>query len=239
MVKKNDEVDIQSQLLLRELEEEHRRAQMAALWKKYSPLALGVAAAIIVGIGGFKLYQYNRLTQIEAAGARFETALRTAESGTPEEARKAFADLIETGRGGYAALAELQAAAAELRAGRQAEAVKLFEQLADDRAADPLLRDFAKLQAAVVRSATADWTEMQNRLNDLVVDGNAWRFSARELWGLSAMKAGKLDEARKSFEQLLGDRNTPPSIGQRAQIMMAQIVAAELGKSGGAPAKKE
>jgi hypothetical protein len=69
---------------------------------------------------------------------------------------------------------------------------------------------------------------MQNRLNDLAADANAWRFSARELLGLAAQKAGKTAEARTQFERLLGDRNTPPSIGERARLMLAMLTEAEL-----------
>ena len=48
----------------------------------------------------------------------------------------------------------------------------------------------------MLRLDSANWTDMQNRLNDLAADGNAWRFSARELLGLAAQKAGKTEEAR-------------------------------------------
>jgi hypothetical protein len=69
---------------------------------------------------------------------------------------------------------------------------------------------------------------MQNRLTPLAADGNAWRFSARELLGLAAQKAGKLDEARTEFQRLLNDRGTPPSIAERARIMLAMLTEAEL-----------
>lgn len=231
--KQEEEADIQSQLLLRELEEEHRREQYAKLWKAYGTYVIVGALAIVVGVGGFKLWQNYAAAQAAAAGAAYEAALQTAETGTAEDARKAFVDLANSGPGGYSTLALLQVAAADAKAGKTAEAVKSYDSLADDAGADTLLRDFARLQAAVLRADAADWTEMQNRLNPLVGDTNPWRFSARELWGVAALKAGKTDEARKSFEQLLGDRATPPSIGQRAQILMGRIVAMEL--AGGVP----
>ena len=83
----------------------------------------------------------------------------------------------------------------------------------------------------MLRLDSANWTEMQNRLNDLAADGNAWRFSARELLGLAAQKAGKTEEARTQFQRLLGDRNTPPSIGERARVMLAMLTEAELAKA--------
>jgi len=245
MVKKNEEIDIQSQILLRELEEEHRREQYAKLVKAYAPYAVTAALLIVVGVGGFKWYQSYAASRAAALGAEYEQALRLAEEGGTEAARKAFAEIANGEARGYATLASLQVAAQDLKAGRKAEAVKLFDAVADDSGADVVFRDFARLQAAAVRSAEADWTEMQNRLNDLVKDGNPWRFNARELWGVAALKAGRLEDARKSFEQLLADRSVPPSIGQRAQILMGQIVAAELaqvkasGPSKGPETKKE
>ena len=72
---------------------------------------------------------------------------------------------------------------------------------------------------------------MQNRLNDLAADGNPWRFSARELLGLAAQKAGKTRRGAHAVQRLLGDRDTPPGIGERARVMMAMLTEAELAKS--------
>ena len=84
------------------------------------------------------------------------------------------------------------------------------------------------MQAASLKVDSAGWTDMQNRLNDLAADGNPWRASARELLGLAAMKAGKIEEAREQFQRLLSDRDTPPSISERARIMMAMLTEKEL-----------
>jgi hypothetical protein len=112
-----------------------------------------------------------------------------------------------------------------------------YETIAKEKGFDPLLADFARLQAATLRLDSADWTEMQNRLNDLAADGNPWRFSARELLSLAAQKAGKAEEARTQLQRLLGDRGTPPGIGERARMMLAMLTEAEL--AGGAAAQSE
>ena len=88
----------------------------------------------------------------------------------------------------------------------------------------------------MLRLDSASWTEMQNRLNDLAAESNAWRFSARELLGLAAQKAGKTEEARTQFQRLLSDRNTPPSIGERARVMLAMLTEAELASAAPAAA---
>ncbi len=89
---------------------------------------------------------------------------------------------------------------------------------------------FAKLEAAAIRASSADFTEMQNRLNDLAAAENPWHANARELLATAALKAGKLTEARTTFEQLLSDRRTPPSVKERARMAMSRIVEAEQAK---------
>jgi hypothetical protein len=73
---------------------------------------------------------------------------------------------------------------------------------------------------------------MQNRLNGLAADGNAWRYSARELLALAAQKAGKTADAREEYQRLLSDRGTPPGIAERARVMMSMLTEAELTKAG-------
>jgi hypothetical protein len=87
------------------------------------------------------------------------------------------------------------------------------------------------LQIASLKLDTADWTESQNRLIALTDNANPWRYSARELMGLAAFKAGKFDDARKFLELLLADRKVPASIAERARIIMGTIVSAELSQA--------
>jgi len=222
--------------LIRQVDEELRREQLAKLWEKYGNLIIGAAAAIVIGVGGFKWYEGRKIAAAEAAGARFESAAKLAQEGKGSDALKAFEDLAKTGPKGYAALAGLRVAAGLAQAGKSAEAVAAYDAVAKEPGSDQMLADLARLQAANLRLQQADWTEMQNRLTDLAGEKSAWRFSARELLGLAAFKAGKLDEARKAYEQLLADRRAPPSIGERSRMMMAEVVAAEMAKQTAAPA---
>src|SRR6187200_1301055 len=214
--------------LAREIDEELRREQLLQLWEKYGTYIIAAAVLIIAGIGGYKFYDYRRTMAAEAAGARFTAAAREAAQDKKAEAQKALENIATAAPAGYATLARLRLAAGDREAGKTEQAVAAFEAIAKERGLDPLLADYARLQAAMLRLDSANWTDMQNRLNDLVADGNAWRFSARELLGLAAQKAGKTEEARTQFQRLLGDRNTPPSIGERARIMLAMLTEAEL-----------
>ena len=222
--------------LAREIDEELRREQLLKLWEQYGTYIVAAAVLIIAGIGGFKYYEHRRTVAAEAAGARFTAAAREAAQDKKAEAQKALEEVAANAPAGYAALARLRLAAADREAGKTAQAAAAFEAIAKESGLDPLFADYAQLQAAMLKLDSASWTDMQNRLNDLAADGNAWRFSARELLGLAAQKAGKTEEARTQFQRLLGDRNTPPSIGERARVMLAMLTETELASVAPSPA---
>jgi hypothetical protein len=221
--------------LAREIDEELRREQLLKLWERYGTYAIAVAALIIIGIGGFKYFEHRRAVAAETAGARFTAAAREAAQNRTAEAQKALEEIQSSAPAGYAALARLRLAAGDQQAGRRAEALAAYEAIAKEKGLDPLFSDYARLQAATLRLDSADWTEMQNRLNDLAADGNPWRFSARELLSLAAQKAGKAEEARTQLQRLLGDRGTPPGIGERARMMLAMLTEADLAAGAAAP----
>jgi len=227
--------------LIRQVEEELRREQLEKLWAKYAPYAVAAALAIVVGVAGWKFLEARRIAAAQAAGERYAAAQALAAEGKDAEAAAAFGSIAESGSAGYAALAQLQTAGAELKAGKKAEALAKFEQIANNGAGDKLIQDYAALQAAAIRVGDADFTEIENRLNRLTGESGPWRASALELLGLAAFKAGKMDKARMAFEQLLSDRGTPPGVSERVQVLLGQIVAAEMAKSAaaGAPAARD
>jgi hypothetical protein len=136
---------------------------------------------------------------------------------------------------GYGLMARLRLAAADAAAGHSDKALAAYEAIARQPGIDRMLADYARLQTAMLKADTADWTEMQNRLLDLAAEGNPWKHNARELLGLAAMKVGNLTEARGQFEKLVSDRTAPQTISERANIVMAEIVQSEMAKAQATP----
>jgi hypothetical protein len=220
--------------ILRELESEVRREQLAKLWDRYGIYALAVAVLIIVGVGGYKWWEARTLAAAAEAGARYQAAMQLAEQGKDAEARQAFESMVRDAPSGYATLARLQLAGEAASAGRTDDAIAAYEGIAADGSVDELLRQYAQLQIAMLKVDTADFTEMQNRLTPLMSEGNAWRHNARELLGLSAFRAGRLEEARQIFLELAADQKTPPSVRERAGLIMGLITSAEAQKTAAA-----
>ena len=221
--------------IFREVDEELRREQLAKIWQQYGTYILGAAALIVVGVGGWKWLEARRVAQIEAASIKYDAANQLATDGKADDAQAALALIAKSGPEGYALLAKLRLAAAAVNAGKTDEAVASYETIAANSSSDPILADFAKLQIASLKLDKADWTEMQNRLITLTDNANPWRYAARELMGLAAFKAGRNDEARKFLEVLIADRKAPPSITERARIIMGTIVSAELSPAATVP----
>lgn len=214
---------------LRELEEELRRERLEKIWRQYGTYILIAAGLIVFGVLGYKFMEQRRIDAAETSGARYEDALALAADGKEGSAEKEFETIAKDGAGGYSSLAQLQLAGALLKQGKKAEALAAYEELAKT-GSDMLLRGYATLQAANLQVGEADFTEMENRLNPLMGDESAWRYSARELLGLAALKAGKPDEARAILTPLLVDQKTPQTIAERAQILLAEIAESEITK---------
>ena len=69
-----------------------------------------------------------------------------------------------------------------------------------DSGTDNILKGLATIQAATLRLDTADYAEMERRLKGLIEQGSPWRYSARELLGLSAYRLNKMPDAEKAIQ---------------------------------------
>ncbi len=212
---------------LREVKEEIDRERLENIWKQYGGLIVGAAALILITVLGVQFWNWKVRQQEEKAGLAYQNALDLVYDKKLDKAVPAFEEIEKDAPAGYAALADLQLAASLLEEGKTAEAQAKYEELAKNSSADALFAGFAQLQAAALQLGKADFTEMENRLNDLIKDENPWRFNAMELLGTAAVGAKKYAKARELFEKILTAESTPPAMRQRANLQMAQIVILE------------
>lgn len=209
---------------LREVDEAVRHDQYQKLWDRYGVYLLAAAALIVAGVAGYKGWSYWQEKRAQDAGAKFTQALGLEEGADAAKGREMLTALAEKGPEGYRVLARFQLAAAEAKAGDIDKAVAAYDALAIDPSVDPILQGHATLQAAALRLEKADYAEMERRLKGLIEANSAWRFSARELLGLSAYRLNNMRDAEKQFSALVGDQGTPPNLRERADMMLALIV---------------
>ncbi|HLC09372.1 MAG TPA: tetratricopeptide repeat protein [Methyloceanibacter sp.] len=210
----------------REVDEAVRHEQYKKLWDRYGLFAIIGAGLLVAGVAGYKGWTYWREKEAGDAGAQFTQALTFAKSGEAAKAREAFTQLAEKGPVGYRVLARFQLATAEAKAGETDKAIATYDALSNDAAVDNILKGYATIQAATLKLGGADYAEMERRLKALAEGTSPWRFSARELLGLSAYKLDNMPEAEKQFTALAGDESTPSNMRERADMMLALIAGA-------------
>ena len=187
---------------LREVDEAVRQDRYQQLWDKYGVYALALAVLVVAGVGGYKGWAYWQEKQAQEAGAKFTQALSMEDGADAAKAQEMLTDLAKSGPQGYRVLARFQLAAAAAKAGETANAVADYDALATDPSVDPILQGHATLQAAALRLDQADYAEMERRLKGLIDSGSAWRFSAREMLGLSAYRLNRYARGRKAIQRL-------------------------------------
>lgn len=212
--------------IFREIDEELRRDKAAKFWARYQTPIIALAILIVIAAGAWRAYDYYRARQAQEAGAKYETALQLARDGKSAEAEAALGEVAKTGPNGYALLARFRAAA-ETGKRDPDGAVKIYDAIAADSAADATLRDVAKLRAAIVRLDKAEPAEIQRRLEPLAQGGQAFRNSARELLALAAFKRNDLEAAGKWLDMIVVDAQAPAEIRQRAEALLGLVAGAK------------
>ena len=216
----------------REVDEAVRHDRYKALWDRYGVAILVLAAVLIGGVTAYKGWTVWREHEAQEAGAEFTQAMALESGDDRAKALEAFSSLAESGPRGYKILSRFQMAANEAKAGETEKAVAAYDALSVDGGVDPILQSLATLQAATLRLDDADYAEMERRLKGLADPNSAWRFSARELLGLSAYRQGDMTKAEGQFTTLLSDPATPPNMRERANMMLALIVSGPSASSG-------
>lgn len=207
--------------IIREVDEELRRENWEKLWKKYGKLAIAAAIALVLGtaaVVGWR--EYDRSQRMEA-GERFGAVIAEVENTKdPAQAADVLAAYIPDAPDGYATLARLREAKLRADAGDREAAIAIYDALAADSAVEPLFRDLAALYSVRMQVDGGDPATLNARLSPLAVDGNPWRYTARELQAVVAMNSGDNSAAREIFTRLADDMDTPDSLRARATEML-------------------
>jgi hypothetical protein len=209
--------------IFKEVEEELRREQYEKLWQRHGKLLIAIAAAAIIGTAAYVGWQKYRANELASLSDRYAAALTLTDpaAGDPAAAEAAFAELQDAGRG-YGTLAQLQAAGLKSKTD-PAAAAALYDRLAADKGAPDELRDLARLLKVMQLVETGDGAALSAELQPLVADTSPWRFTARELQAVLALKAGDRSKATELLTQLSDDVAAPPSLRARAAELLAAL----------------
>src|SRR5215469_14212782 len=179
--------------IFHEVDEEVRREQLKKLWDRYGNYV--VAAA-------------------------FQAASTLAETGKRNEAETAFAKIAADGTSGYRHLARMREAA-ELAQTDPKAAIAAYDQIAADGAVGPVLQDLAALRAGALLIDAGSFDEARRRLEPLAANDRTFRHTAREFLVLAAWRAGDTTAAKRWFNMIMTDAQTPAGTRSRVEKLMA------------------
>ncbi len=214
--------------VFREVDEELRRERLAKLWELYGVYVVGVAVGVVLLMLGGIWWQNKQISDRQAAGDKFIEALRDVSKGEDKKAEDAFKGLINDSPAGYELLARLHLAASKASSGETGEAEILYKKVALDPSADKILRDYAKLNLAILRLDAATYDETLAALGEFIKPGAMWRGTANEVIALAAYKEGKLDIAKKRYSEIIVEAGAPSALKRRAQVMLDVIATSEV-----------
>lgn len=210
--------------IFREVDEELRSDRMRALWRRFAPLVIGAAIAIVVLVAVNEGWSWYTNSQSATASDKLYGALDTADKGDVAAAEQQLDAVIAEGSGGYPVLAEFRKAALLKKSGDAAGAVAAYDALATDQS-NPRLRELALLLAAEILVDTGTVEDVQARVATMATDSDPMRRSARELLGLAQYKAGDYAAAQSNFEAILNDPLAPSPTRNRISYYLAELAA--------------
>jgi hypothetical protein len=209
--------------IFREVDEDLQRDRYLRLWRRYRWLVIAAVVAVVAvtaGVVGWRNWQEARRME---QGARFEAAAQLAESGRYQDAARAFGELADDTSTGYAELARLREAALLAAAGDRVGAIAVYDRLADSSGSGSMVGNLARVLAALHLLDGGDFDAAQKRLTPVANGAGPWRHFARELEGLIAWQAGRLEEAREILSTLVEEAGVPAGVRDRAREMLAAI----------------
>ena len=214
--------------IFHEVDEEVRREQLKKLWDRYGNYVAAAAVLLVLAVAAWRAYMWWEAKKAAETGAAFEAAITLAESGKRSEAEAAFADIAGHGTSGYRHLARMREAA-ELAQTDPKAAIAAYDQIAADGSVGPVLQDLASLRAAALLIDTGPYQEAQRRLEPLAANDRTFRHTAREFLVLASWRAGNATGAKRWFDLIMTDAQTPAATRSRVEMLMAVGTGASSG----------
>jgi len=209
--------------IFEEVDEEVRRDKAIQFWTKHQNAILALAVLIVLATGGYRYWQYRQTQAAAAAGAAFQAAIRLDSQGKPAEAAAALEKLQKDAPRGYVDLSRFVDAGLTLKKDKRA-GVAAYDALAADSSLDPLLRDTAKLRAALARLQLGETDAAKSSLTTLAASG-PYRDTARLTLGSLALADKDYPSAGKWLDQVVGDFEAPAADRQTAQALLGLVAS--------------
>ncbi len=214
---KRKERDLADDVLMREVDEAVRQDELADVMNKYGKPILAVVVLGLAAFAGYLFWDGQREEKLEEQSEAMVSALDQIEAGNLESGTNALQPIVDEGSGGAKASALMLQAGIAQEQGNNAEAARLFAQVAADGDAPEVLRDLATVREIAATFDTLDPAEIIERLQPMAAPDHAYFGSASEMIAMAYLEQGKQKEAGDLFAEIAKNEDVPDSLRSRAR----------------------
>ena len=215
-----------NQAFLREVDEELRKEQAAALAKRWGLIIAAVIVVTLAAFGGYLFWQHQKREEAGREGEKLQLVWDDLAANRLEKTTAPLAELAQSKSDGYRAVALFTQADLLLQKDDLKGAAAKFGQIAADESLDAPFRQLALVRQTMAEFDTIKPDQVVTRLRGLAVPENPYFGSAGELVALAYLKQGRRDLAGKLFGQIAQDEKVPATIRQRA-VQMAGVLGVD------------
>lgn len=216
----------QRDVFVREVDDAVRQDQLQTFMERHGKRLLAVIVVGLLAFGGWLLWSQHQHKIEEERSEAFTQALDGVQSSNLDAAKDKLKSLAALGSSdANASSARLLLGGIALKQGKQADAVKLFRQVADDAKAPQPLRDLANVRAVAADFDAMKPQDVVDRLKPLAIPGNPWFGAAGELVGMAYLKQGKADQAAPLFAAIAKDEKIDQGLRGRTRQLAAALGA--------------
>jgi hypothetical protein len=214
----------QQDVFLREVDDALRADQLEGALSRYGKPLLAVVVLGLAAFGGWLYWHHQQVAAREQRIETFVQALDGLQAGNLDGAKDKLAPLAATdGSDAGVVSSRLVLAGIALKQGRQADALKLYGQVANDGDAPQPMRDLATIRSVAAQFDALPPQQVVDRLKPLAVPGNAWFGAAGELVGMAYLKQNKADQAGPLFAAIAKDEGQDAGLRSRARQLAAVL----------------
>lgn len=215
-----------NEAFLREVDEELRKDQAAALARRWGLVIAAVVALGLVIFAGYLFWQHRQREAAGREGEQLQMVWDNLAANQNAKAAPALAELAKSDSDGYRAIALFTQADLLLQKDDLKGAAAKFGAIAADESLAEPFRHLALIRQTTAEFDTIKPDQVVARLRGVAVPENPYFGSAGELVALAYLKQNKRDLAGRLFGQMAQDENVPASIRQRA-VQMAGVLGVD------------
>ena len=219
--KKERVADAEQEALLREVDEAVRTDTFEGFARKYGTAIVGGVVLLLAAFGGYLWWNSSQKAEREVVSEELIRGIDQVEGNA--NASETLATVEADGGPAQQAAAIMLRASAAQRQGNNAEAIKLFDQVAAMGDAPAALRDGATIRAVAAGYDTMQPSDVIQRLAPLAKPGNPWFASAAEMSAHAYLAQGKPNQAGPLLVAIAQDDTLPNTIRQRTRQLAGSL----------------